>query len=77
VLIRGYAFMPLLGLPYVSNSSASAGSSFREIPCYSVANSSACFVLLSVVNLHNKTNYALYLNNNLGFIIKNHHGWIR
>ncbi len=43
------------------------------IPCL-------CFCFLpckSVANLHNKTNYALYLNNNLGFIIKNHHGGIR
>jgi hypothetical protein len=47
---------------------------FREIPWL-------CLMLLltlpSVANLNNKTNYALYLNNNLGFIIKNHHGWIR
>jgi hypothetical protein len=47
---------------------------FREIPWL-------CLMLLltlpSVANLNNKTNYALYLNNNLNFIIKNHHGRIR
>jgi hypothetical protein len=34
-------------------------------------------VLPSVVNLNNKTNYALYLNNNIGFTIKNYYGRIR
>jgi len=43
----------------------------------SVANLRFCLVFLLWLSLHNKTNYALYLNNNLGFIIKNYYGRIR
>jgi len=43
----------------------------------SVANLRLCLVFLLWLSLHNKTNYALYLNNNLGFIIKNYYGRIR
>jgi len=38
-----------------------------------VANLLLVFGLLSVANLHNKTHCAPYLNNNLGFNIKNYY----
>ena len=43
----------------------------------SVANFRFCLVFFPWLFLHNKTNCALYLNNNLNSIIKNHKGWIR